>query len=273
MGSVEPLKIGYDSPAAPFDAWRVYDRENPQPGYFEFDWISAYHPDLYHRFALSTDGLLEELPNLVDLTGLEVVDIGAGTGRSTLGAAQTAKHVYAIDAYRSVVEFGRNEVSKAGLTNVTYLRGDRTALPLEDESVDVALVSWAEFDPQEMYRVLKPGGLVVIGACAPGSLMGELTEVLSPSYQDFVTEVAARDKFDPACPPEDGDLDTSPWPGLPVRWMKFHDFTHLGDFGDPNELAAILGRIYGPVAEKYARDNKKSTIAYRLRIIYGQIAK
>jgi hypothetical protein len=28
--------------------------KNPQPGYFQFDWISARHPDLYHRFELST---------------------------------------------------------------------------------------------------------------------------------------------------------------------------------------------------------------------------
>ena len=273
MGSVGPLKIGYESPAAPFDAWRLYDPENPNPGYFEFDWISARHPDLYHRFALSTNGLLDELEKLVDLTGLDIVDIGAGTGRSTLGAARTAKHVYAVDVYRSVVEFGRNEVSKAGLTNVTYLQGDRAALPLEDESVDAALAAWAEFDPQEMYRVLRPDGWVVVGACAPGSLMGELTEVLSPSYPEFVSEVAARDTFDPEFPPEDGEFGTESWQGVPVRWMKYHDFTHVAGFGDPTELAAILGRIYGPVAEHYARDNGKSTLAYRLRICYGQVAK
>jgi ubiquinone/menaquinone biosynthesis C-methylase UbiE len=272
MGSVEP-KIGYESPAAPLDAWRVYDSENPEPGYFEFDWISARHPDLYHRFALSTDGLIEELPKLVDLTGLDVVDIGAGTGRSTLGAAKTARHVYAVDAYASVVEFGRNEVEKAGLTNATYLRGDNTALPLGDNSVDVALAAFAAFDPREVYRVLKPGGRVVYGACAPGSLMGELTEVLSPSYQDFVSEVAPCEVFEPGSPAQDTDLDTESWNGIPVQWMKLHDFTHVGDFGDSGELAAILGRIYGPVAENYARDNGKSTLAYRLRIYYGQVAK
>lgn len=272
MEPAAPLTIGFESPAAPVDAWRVYDRENPHPGYFEFDWISARHPDLYHRFALSTDGLLDELQTLVDLTGLDVVDIGAGTGRSTLGAARTARHVYAVDAYRSVVEFGRNEVRKAGLTNVTYLQGDRAALPLDDASVDVAMSMWAEFEPKEMERVLRPGGWVVIGGCAPGSLMGELTEVLAPSYRDFVSEVAAREQFDPAHPPADGDLDPELGEGVPVRWMKYHDFTHVGDFGDPAELAAILGRIYGPVAERYARDNGKSTLAYRQRICYGQVA-
>jgi SAM-dependent methyltransferase len=273
VGSTEPLTIGYETPAAPLEEWRDYDRGHPHPGYFEFDWISARYPDLYHRFAVSTDGLMDELEKLVDLTGLEVVDIGAGTGRSTLGAARTARHVNAIDAYRSVVEFGRNTVRQAGLTNVTYRQGDRAALPLEDESVDAALAVWAAFDPQEVYRVLRPGGWVIYGACAPGSLMGEMTEVLASSYQDFVSEVAPREVFAPGCPPEDGEVDTTSWEGIPVQWMKYHDFTHVGDFGDATELAAILGRIYGPVAEQYARDHGKSTLAYRLRICYGQVAK
>lgn len=63
---------------------------DPNPGYFEFDWLSARHPDLYDRFALSTVGLMHELRSVVDLTGLIVCDVGAGTGRSALGAAETA---------------------------------------------------------------------------------------------------------------------------------------------------------------------------------------
>jgi SAM-dependent methyltransferase len=269
----ETVAITYETqPAAP-DAWRVYEPDDPKPGYFQFDWISARHPDLYHRFALSTDGLMDELPKLVDLSGLEVIDIGAGTGRSTIAAARTAKHVYAVDAYKCVVEFGISRVKEAGLANVTYLRGDSAALPLKDESVDVAMCSWAQLDPQETLRVLRPGGLVVWLGCAPWSLMGELTEVLASAYSSFVTEVAAPEKFDPACPSEDGELDAAPWPGLPVRWMKFHDFTHIADFGDREELAAIVGRIYGPVAETFCSGEQESTLAYRLRIYYGQVAK
>lgn len=267
------MEYDFDTPAAPEGAWREFDPDNPDPGYFEFDWISARHPDLYHRFALSTTGLMDELETLVDLSGLEVVDIGAGTGRSTLAAARRARHVYAVDAYRSVVDFGRNEVSQAGRTNVTYVQGDRAALPLADESVDAALAVWAELDPQEVYRVLRPGGWVVVGAAAPGSLMGELTEVLAPSYPDFVSEVAPREQFAPGYPPEDGEVTTGSWQGVPVRWMRYHDFTHVADFGDPAERAAILGRIYGPVAARYARDTRKSTHAARLRICYGQVAK
>ncbi len=270
MTRVEPLR-GYGMPSAPPDAWRVYDPQDPEPGYFQFDWISARHPDLYHRFALSTVGLMDELEKLVDLTGLDVVDIGAGTGRSSLGAARTAKHVYAVDAYSSVVEYGRDEASKAGLLNVTYLRGDSAALPLDDRSVDVALCAHAEFDGHEAHRVLKPGGWIVVMTSAPGSLMGELTEVLSSGYADFVTEVAPREWFDPDYPPQDTDIETELWNGIPVHGMKIHDFTHIADYGDPDELAAIVGRIYGTEAEKYVRNNEKSTLAYRLRIYYGQV--
>jgi predicted RNA methylase len=51
---------------------------------------------------------MEELRGLADLTGLTVRDVGAGTGRSAIGAAETARHVIASDAFASVVRFGRD---------------------------------------------------------------------------------------------------------------------------------------------------------------------
>jgi len=50
-------------------------------------------------------------------------------------------------------------------------------------------------------------------------------------------------EFDTGFPPKGTDLDTAPWSGIPVRWMKLHDSTHVVDCGDPTVLAAILGRI------------------------------
>jgi hypothetical protein len=49
-------EAGYRLQAAPEDAWRTYDERNPMPGYFQFDWLSARHTDLYHKFALSRVG-------------------------------------------------------------------------------------------------------------------------------------------------------------------------------------------------------------------------
>lgn len=112
------IRSGYKLQAAPFDAWRIYDENNPLPGYFEFDWLSSRHPDLYHQFALSAVGLMEKLQTLIDLTGCDVIDIGAGTGRSAIGAAKTARRVFAVDLYTSVVSFGKNQLQQSKTANV-----------------------------------------------------------------------------------------------------------------------------------------------------------
>jgi hypothetical protein len=77
----EILQKRFRLEAAPADSWRIYDEENPIPGCFQFDWLSSRRPDLYHQFALSTTGLMDRLDGLIDLTGCDVLDIGAGTGR------------------------------------------------------------------------------------------------------------------------------------------------------------------------------------------------
>src|SRR5512135_3259857 len=116
---------GFLIKAAPLDDWRRYDELHPVPYYFDFDWLSARHPDLYHRFALTTDGLMLELEKLVDLSGLDVIDVGAGTGRSAIAAARRARSVHAIDIFESVVLYGMDQVRKLSLENITYVRGDR----------------------------------------------------------------------------------------------------------------------------------------------------
>lgn len=82
---------GYKLQAAEKDAWRVYNEENPIPGYFQFDWLSGRFPDLYHVFALSTIGLISKLHTIIDFTGMSVLDIGAGTGRSSIELSKKAK--------------------------------------------------------------------------------------------------------------------------------------------------------------------------------------
>ena len=148
----EIIRSGYKLQAAPVDSWRTYDEENPMPGYFQFDWLSSRHPDLYHKFALSTVGLMNKLHTLIDLTNCDVLDIGAGTGRSAHGAARKAKKVFAVDLYELVVSFGKNQL-QTNTMNVQYIIGDRE-LPFPDNRIDVAINAWAELNPHEAYRVL-----------------------------------------------------------------------------------------------------------------------
>lgn len=185
---------------APPDSWREYNPANPDPGYFEFDWLSARHPDLYHRFALSTIGLMQELDTLVDLTDKEVVDVAAGTGRASAAAAREARTVVAVDAYKSVVDFGRAEMDRLGLDNVRYVVADAAQMPLKDASADVVICAWGMLNYAEARRILRPGGFLAHMACAPGSLCGELTAVLAPDFPDLLKDAAPPEQFHPRLP-------------------------------------------------------------------------
>ena len=271
--TVEDIReAGYSLQAAPPEDWRIYDERDPVPGYFDFDWFSAYHPDLYHKFSLSTEGLMDRLEELVDLSGLVVTDVGAGTGRATVRASEKAERVYAIDAYRSVVEFGRDLVEELGLRNVDYVQGDGANIPLPDYSVDASIHSWAILDHEEAYRVLKPGGLLISLGPTPGSLCGELTATLAHEYPELIRSAASPDSFDPDCTSAESEVDS--WGGIPlIAPAHIHDFTYVADYGDAMETAAILGRLYGPRAKSYILDRAQSTLAWRLRIIVARIAK
>jgi len=121
--------------------------------------------------------------------GDSVLDVGAGTGLVSLGAAASAGpagRVLAVDISLPALTRCRSEAGAAGLAAVRCAAGDATRLPLADSSLDVALArSVLIYIPDkqaavtEMYRVLRPGGRVSVfepvnSAAARLQLPGEL---------------------------------------------------------------------------------------------------
>lgn len=267
-------RSGYNLQAAPLDEWRTYDEVDPIPGYFQFDWLSSRHPDLYHAFALSSVGLIEKLHTIFDLSGRKVIDIGAGTGHSSLEAAQKARNVFAVDRYTSVVTFGKNLATRNKATNVHYLIGDRDHLPFPQNNFDAALSSWAELNLKEAYRVLKPDGYLIQLGSTPDALCGELTALLAPDYP-WVPKVLAPPKvFAPEYPDTLVTADSSIWNGIPVTGSIYiHQFTYIVDYRDYTETASIAGRLYGQKAKNYFMSRKQSTFSWRLQITIGQVRK
>jgi SAM-dependent methyltransferase len=267
------IEYSYDMRAAPPDAWRVYDPVDPDPGYYQFDWISARHPDLYHRYALTTVGLMEQFVQLVDLSGLDVLDVGAGTGHSTIGAARKARHVTAVDAYRAVVDFGRSAVRDAGLTNVTYLVEDRSRLPVPDDSMDAVICAWAELDDREAARALKHGGILALLGPAAGNPKGELTATLAAGFPDR-GDIAPIAHLEPTRPPESTVIDEDEWRGVSILdGLHRYEFSYVADYGVVENAAAIVGRICGPAAAKYLTDRAQATIRWRLLCEYARVDK
>lgn len=118
------------------------------------------------KFAgVSNLSVLAELP--LEAT---VLDMGCGGGLDSIIAARRTGpqgHVFAVDFSPAMLAWAKQGILEAGVNNVRVLSADAEKLPLEDNSVDVALVNGIfNLNPQrdrifsELARVVKPGGCV-----------------------------------------------------------------------------------------------------------------
>ena len=103
------------------------------------------------------------------LPPLRVADLGCGEGYLTIEASRWASHVIAVDRSASVLQRGRELAARRKVSNITWKTGDLQQLPLEDASVDMALLSQALHhaeDPAraiaEAARIIVPGGRVLL---------------------------------------------------------------------------------------------------------------
>lgn len=106
---------------------------------------------------------------LADLhPGETVLDLGSGGGIDVLLSARrvgpTGK-AYGLDMTDDMLALARDNQRKAGLDNVTFLKGEIEAIPLPDATVDVIISNCvinlsADKDRvlREAFRVLRPGG-------------------------------------------------------------------------------------------------------------------
>ena len=100
---------------------------------------------------------------------LDIADLGAGEGLLSLLLSKNARKVCCVDASARMVQIGTENARKNGVENLSYILGNIEAVPLEDESFDLAVLSQAlhhaqkpEIALQEAYRILRPGGKILI---------------------------------------------------------------------------------------------------------------
>ncbi len=111
--------------------------------------------------------------------GATVLDLGCGAGTDLLIAARhvlPSGRAIGVDMTEAMAARAREGAALAGLANVEVRLGDATALPVEDERVDV-LLSNGVFNlvPDkaralaEMFRVVAPGGRLQIADIVLGA--------------------------------------------------------------------------------------------------------
>jgi SAM-dependent methyltransferase len=103
------------------------------------------------------------------LPRLVVADLGCGEGYLTVEASRWAARVIAVDRSPDVLKRGRSLATRRRVSNIVWKRGLLEKLPIDDRSVDVALLSQALHhadDPsrvmREAVRILVPGGRALV---------------------------------------------------------------------------------------------------------------
>lgn len=119
---------------------------------------------LWKRFAISLSGVR---------AGQHVLDIAGGTGDlAKVFSREVGRngHVVLSDINAAMLEVGRERLINAGCNNVDFvLANAETLAPFEDESFDLLTISFGlrnvtdkDAALRSMYRVLKPGGRLLI---------------------------------------------------------------------------------------------------------------
>ena len=103
------------------------------------------------------------------LPPLDVADLGCGEGYLTVETARWANHVIAVDRSPGVLARAKALAARKKCSNITWKKGELERLPIDNATIDVALLSQAlhhAADPAtaigEAARILKPGGRLVI---------------------------------------------------------------------------------------------------------------
>ena len=126
---------------------------------------------------------------IVVTQGQRVLDLGCGDGTTAVPAARLGADVLGVDIARNLVEAGNRRAEEAGLTNLTFQEGDACDLvDLDNQSFDLVMsIFGAMFAPkpfdvaQEMVRVTRPGGRIVMGNWIPGdpTLVAQILKISS----------------------------------------------------------------------------------------------
>jgi ubiquinone/menaquinone biosynthesis C-methylase UbiE len=118
------------------------------------------------------------IDEIIDVVGLDIIDLGAGTGRLTLMLAPRVKSIRAFDLSAEMLRVCRERLVASGLSNWQVDVADHRKLPVPDHSVDLVISGWSvaylvvwypetwreelEKWMNEMKRLLKPNAHIIL---------------------------------------------------------------------------------------------------------------
>ena len=147
----------------------------------DFRAIYATQAEQYDRMVSREDyqnNLWAALRTVRSFARLDIVELGAGTGRLTLPSAGEARSILACDSSAHMLALARRKLIEGRLRNGRVIVSDNGALPVRDDSADIVIAGWSlghsvgwyphrwleviDAALSEMRRVLRPSGTLII---------------------------------------------------------------------------------------------------------------
>jgi SAM-dependent methyltransferase len=213
-------------------------------------------------------------------TGLEVLDLGCGDGTTAVPAAELGAVVLGVDIASNLVDAGNARVRELGLSNCRFQEGDASDLrDLDDESFDLVVsIFGAMFASkpfrvaEEMVRVVRPGGRIVMGNWIPGdpTFVAQLLTISSaytpPPPVGFVSPMAWG--------VEDKVIERFACAGIPKERIAFQRATYTFNYpGSPSDYLGEFRDFYGPTMNAYqaaAADGREAELHAELEALFDE---
>jgi ubiquinone/menaquinone biosynthesis C-methylase UbiE len=228
-----------------------------RPESVEGDWNRLYSefPEVYEAFASYPHDPepIDVIAARVPLDGVTVVDVGAGTGKSTFELATRATQAIGVEPNPAMRALAEQRAAAAGTANVSFVAGSASALPLPDGSTDVLAAVTTSFWPAEQVvpdflaevrRVLRPAGTVFVLGIHPDWYGGELREFVrgAPEYERTLNGLLEDAGF-----------------------AQF-DFETVQDYRTTANAIGTYGFIFGSRAIEELRRRRQTRICWRWRL-------
>jgi SAM-dependent methyltransferase len=197
-----------------------------------------------------------------------IVEVGCGTGQTSLYLARADRQVVALDLSREALKLGAAAARRYGIDSIAFVEADLNRLPLRDGVFDVVYSSGVLHhtpDPRAAFariaRAVRPGGTIVIGlynrvARLPlrarrlvARLTGNRWVPFDPVLRDRESEPARREAWlrDQYAHPEEHRHSVGEvrrwFAENGIQWLRTYPSTMIGD--EPDHL-------FAPAADAWA---------------------